>query len=65
MAKKVKTEGINAQLAIVIKSGKVFLGFKSVVKAIRNCKAKAIIYSNNLPIIRKSELMYLASLGNV
>lgn len=29
------TEGTNAQLGIVMKSGKVTLGFKSTLKAIR------------------------------
>ena len=65
MAKKVKSEGLNSQLAIVIKSGKVRLGFKSVVKAIRKGEARAIIFSNNLPVIRQSELLYLAMLGDV
>lgn len=54
MAGKNKGEGINTQIALVIKSGKFSLGFKSVLKQIRRGKAKAIILSNNLPIIRKS-----------
>ena len=51
MAGKNKQEGINSQLAIVMKSGKTSLGYKSVLNAIRNGKSKAIILSNNLPIL--------------
>ena len=65
MAGKLKSEGLNSQLALVMKSGKVFLGFKSVLKAMRNGKAKAILLSNNLPVLRKSQLEYLAVLSKV
>ena len=58
-----KNEGINAQLAIVMKSGKTNVGFKNVLKAIREGRAKAIILSNNLPTVRKSLLEYYAVLS--
>ncbi len=62
---KTKVDNINSQLAIVMRSGKTHLGFKSTLKAIRSGKAKAIILSSNLPIIRKSELEYLAVFAKV
>jgi large subunit ribosomal protein L30e len=65
MAGKTKQEGINSQLAIVMKSGKTSLGYKSVLTAVRNGKSKALILSNNLPILRKSQLEYYAVLANV
>ena len=65
MAGKNKQEGINSQLAIVMKSGKTSLGYKSVLNAIRNGKSKAIILSNNLPILWKSLLEYDSVLANV
>lgn len=65
MAGKIKSEGINSQLALVMKSGKVRLGFKSVLKAMRSGKAKAILLCNNLPVLRKSQLEYLAVLSKV
>ncbi len=65
MAGKTKQEGINSQLAIVMKSGKTSLGYKSVLTAMRNGKSKAIILSNNLPVLRKSQLEYYAVLANV
>ena len=65
MEKKSKDQGINAQLAIVMKSGKTSIGYKSVLTAIRNGKTKAIILSNNLPILRKSQLEYYGVLAKV
>eukprot|EP00178_Gracilaria_changii_P020556 TRINITY_DN5989_c0_g1_i3.p2 TRINITY_DN5989_c0_g1~~TRINITY_DN5989_c0_g1_i3.p2 ORF type:complete len:108 (+),score=14.95 TRINITY_DN5989_c0_g1_i3:13-336(+) len=58
-------EGLNATLGIVMRSGQVTLGFKSTLKAIRKGQAKLILISNNLPTVRKSQLEYLAMLGNV
>ena len=65
MDKKNKSEGLNSQLAIVMKSGKTSLGYKTVLASIRNGKSKAIILSNNLPILRKSQLEYYAVLAKV
>eukprot|EP00033_Pygsuia_biforma_P000045 GCRY01000060.1.p2 GENE.GCRY01000060.1~~GCRY01000060.1.p2 ORF type:complete len:109 (-),score=28.97 GCRY01000060.1:146-472(-) len=64
-AKKQKKaiESINSRLALVMKSGKVSLGFKSTLKAIRQGKAKLIIISNNTPPLRKSEIEYYAMLA--
>lgn len=58
-----KQEGINAQLALVMKSGKTSIGFKSVLRDIRNGKSKAIVLSSNLPIHRKSQLEYYSVLS--
>jgi large subunit ribosomal protein L30e len=65
MVGKIKSEGINSQLALVMKSGKTKLGYKSVISAIRSGSAKAIILSNNLSVLRKSQLEYLAVLAKV
>ena len=40
MVKKDTAENINTKLALVMRSGKVILGYKSTIKAIRNGKAK-------------------------
>ena len=48
-----------------MKSGKTNMGYKNVLKAIRYGKAKAVILSSNLPVIRKSELEYLCILSKV
>ncbi|KAG9683627.1 hypothetical protein KCU95_g6817, partial [Aureobasidium melanogenum] len=48
--KKTKTsDSINSRLALVMKSGKVTLGYKSTIKAIRSGKAKLIIIAGNTP----------------
>ena len=65
MDKKNKTQSLNAQLAIIMKSGKTNLGYKSVLTAIREGKSKAILLSSNLPVLRKSQLEYYAVLGKI
>jgi len=45
-----------------MKSGKVALGYKSTLKALRAGKSKAILVSSNCPPLRRSEIEYLAML---
>ncbi|KAI9008584.1 50S ribosomal protein L30e-like protein [Hyaloraphidium curvatum] len=56
-------ESINSRLALVMKSGKYTLGYKSTLKSIRQGKAKLVIISGNCPPLRKSELEYYAMLS--
>ncbi|KAI8615664.1 50S ribosomal protein L30e-like protein, partial [Chytriomyces sp. MP71] len=56
-------ETINSRLALVMKSGKYTLGYKSTLKSIRNGKAKLLLISGNCPPLRKSELEYYAMLS--
>ncbi|XP_053991505.1 60S ribosomal protein L30-like [Hylaeus volcanicus] len=66
MAKKTKkgtVDSINTRLALVLKSGKVALGYKSTLKTIRTGKAKLVIISTNCPALRKSEIEYYAMLS--
>nr|GLL43269.1 60S ribosomal protein L30-like [Ipomoea trifida] len=58
-------ESINNRLALVMKSGKYTLGYKTVLKSLRNSKGKLIIISNNCPPLRKSEIEYYAMLAKV
>merc|ERR1712216_929464 len=62
-AKKVGMESINAKLALVMKSGKALLGYKSTLKSLRTGKSKLIIISSNCPPLRKSEIEYYAMLA--
>ncbi|CAN1307299.1 60S ribosomal protein L30 [Linum perenne] len=66
-AKKTKKthESINNRLALVMKSGKYTLGYKTVLKTLRNSKGKLIIIANNCPPLRKSEIEYYAMLSKV
>ncbi|KAF1356578.1 50S ribosomal protein L30e-like protein [Delphinella strobiligena] len=62
--KKTKTaDSINSRLALVMKSGKVTLGYKSTLKALRSGKAKLVIIAGNTPPLRKSELEYVSMLA--
>ncbi|KAJ9141664.1 hypothetical protein NKR23_g7686 [Pleurostoma richardsiae] len=62
--KKTKTsDNLNARLALVIKSGKVTLGYKSTLKALRSGKAKLVLIAGNTPPLRKGELEYYSMLS--
>jgi len=60
---KKSAESINSRLALVMKSGKYTLGYKSTLKTLRSGKAKLVIISGNTPPLRKSELEYYAMLS--
>merc|ERR1712029_709496 len=60
---KKTTDSINSRLALVMKSGKVVLGYKSTLKSLRSGKAKLIIIAGNTPPLRKSELEYYSMLS--
>eukprot|EP00178_Gracilaria_changii_P017177 TRINITY_DN49111_c0_g1_i1.p1 TRINITY_DN49111_c0_g1~~TRINITY_DN49111_c0_g1_i1.p1 ORF type:complete len:117 (+),score=19.37 TRINITY_DN49111_c0_g1_i1:78-428(+) len=61
--KKKAMESINSRLALVMKSGKYSLGYKSTLKSIRQGKSWLVIISNNCPPLRKSEIEYYAMLS--
>ncbi|KAL8488339.1 hypothetical protein ACS0TY_024569 [Phlomoides rotata] len=54
-AKKIKKTyvSINNRLALVMKSGKFTLAYKTVLKTIRNSKGKFTLISNNCPPLKK------------
>ncbi|RYO74120.1 hypothetical protein DL764_010976 [Monosporascus ibericus] len=60
---KKDANSINSRLALVMKSGKVTLGYKSTLKALRSGKAKLVIIAGNTPPLRKSELEYYSMLS--
>ncbi|EGX97271.1 60S ribosomal protein L30-2 [Cordyceps militaris CM01] len=60
---KKSSDTLNQRLALVVKSGKISLGYKSTLKALRQGKAKLIIMAANTPPLRKSELEYYAMLS--
>jgi large subunit ribosomal protein L30e len=55
-------DSVGSKLALVMKSGKVALGYKSTLKQLRNGKAKAILVASNCPPLRRSEIEYFAML---
>ncbi|KAI0434420.1 50S ribosomal protein L30e-like protein [Xylaria sp. FL1042] len=54
---------ISSKLALVVKSGKITLGYKSSLKSLRSGKAKLVIIAGNTPPLRKSELEYYSMLS--
>ncbi|CAB4069850.1 RP-L30e [Lepeophtheirus salmonis] len=56
-------ESINSRLALVMKSGTYFLGYKQTIKTLRQGKAKLVIIANNTPPLRKSQIEYIAMLA--
>jgi len=60
---KKTTESINARLALVMKSGKSVLGYKSTLKSLRQGKAWLIIIAGNCTPLQKSEIEYYAMLA--
>merc|ERR1712136_544905 len=61
--KKKGSEGINSRLALVMKSGKYTLGYRSTLKTLRQGKAKLVIIGTNTPQLRESEIEYYAMLS--
>jgi len=64
-SKKAKktAENINSRLALVMKSGKSVLGYKSTLKTLRQGKAWLIIIAGNCTPLQKSEIEYYAMLA--
>eukprot|EP00172_Hildenbrandia_rubra_P004669 Plantae.Rhodophyta-Hildenbrandia_rubra.ctg9926.p2 GENE.Plantae.Rhodophyta-Hildenbrandia_rubra.ctg9926~~Plantae.Rhodophyta-Hildenbrandia_rubra.ctg9926.p2 ORF type:complete len:111 (+),score=14.19 Plantae.Rhodophyta-Hildenbrandia_rubra.ctg9926:303-635(+) len=60
--KKKTSDNINSRLALVMKSGKYTLGYKSTIKTLRSGKCKLVLIASNTPPLRKSELEYYAML---
>merc|ERR1712146_353554 len=53
------------RIALVMKSGKALLGYKSTLKSLRQGKSKLVLISNNCPPLRKSEIEYYAMLAKM
>merc|ERR1712154_656331 len=60
---KKTADSINSRLALVMKSGKATLGYKSTLKQLRSGNAKLVIIAGNTPPLRKSELEYYSMLS--
>ncbi|GAB9470104.1 hypothetical protein Gpo141_00007359 [Globisporangium polare] len=56
-------ENINSRLQLVMRSGKVALGYKQTLKALRSGKAKLVLIGSNTQPLRKSEVEYYSMLA--
>merc|ERR1712151_61563 len=61
--KKASGDNLNSRIALVMKSGKAALGYKTALKSLRQGKAKLIFIANNCPPLRRSEIEYYAMLA--
>ena len=61
--KKAGVDSVNSHLALVMRSGKAFLGYRTCLKALRTNKAKLVVICSNCPPLRKSEVEYYAMLA--
>ncbi len=64
MSEKSKMALLNRNLRICVKTGKIVLGHKNVMRAIRTGQAKLIIMANNLPETTRQELLHHVALQN-
>ena len=62
---KKSAESMNSKLALVMKSGKAVLGYKSTLKSLRQGKSKLVFISSNTLPLKKSEIEYYCMLGKV
>ena len=60
---KKSMENINSRLQLVMRSGKVALGYKQTLKALRSGKAKLVLIASNTQPLRKSEVEYYSMLA--
>ena len=58
MSEKSKMALLNRNLRIVVKTGKITVGRKNVLRTLRTGLAKLLIIAENLPEEYKKELMY-------
>jgi len=58
-------ESINSHLSLVVKSGKITMGYKCTLDSLRQGKARLVIISDNCPALKKSEIEYYAMLAKV
>lgn len=54
---------MSSRLALVVKSGKYEIGYKSALATLRKGRAKLVVIAKNCPPLRKSELEYYAMLS--
>jgi|Transcript_11128 large subunit ribosomal protein L30e len=60
--KKNNNEGIISKLRLIIKSGKLTIGFKTTIRSLKDGKCKLVIVANNCPPTRRLEIEYYALL---
>jgi large subunit ribosomal protein L30e len=65
IAAKKNADSVNSKLALVTKSGKYTLGYKTTLKTLREGTSFVVILADNCPPLQKSEIEYYAMLSKV
>ena len=63
MAKKQKEEGLRNKLALIMKRGKVTIGFKNVLRALNSQKVHEVFVTNNLSPLKWMQLQYYRTIN--
>ena len=64
MSEKTRLQGLNRNLRIVVKTGKIVVGRKNIMRTLRTGTGKLLIIANNLPDDYKQSLLYHVGLQN-
>ncbi|MHA1793371.1 MAG: 50S ribosomal protein L30e [Promethearchaeota archaeon] len=64
MSEKSKMAVLNRNLRICVKTGKIIVGKKNVLKNLRTKQAKLLVMANNIPDDYKTELQHHVALQN-
>lgn len=57
-------QGLNRNLRIVVKTGKIVIGKKNILRTLRTGQAKLLIMASNLPDDYRKSLLYHVGLQN-
>lgn len=55
-SKNKASDTLGQRLALVVKSGRISMGYKTTMKSLRTGKAKLVLIAANMPALRKSEI---------
>jgi len=58
-------ERLGSNIKLVIKTGKLKLGFRNVIRELQRGNAKMVIIATNMPEERRALLTYLCAIANV
>jgi len=58
-------EKISSNIKLAIKTGKIKIGLRNIIRALQRGEAKMIIIASNVPQERMSYIAYLCSIANI
>jgi len=58
-------EKLSSNIRLVLKTGKLVMGFRNVVRVLQRETVKMVIMAHNIPKENKAIIMYLCAIGNI